>query len=847
MLEANKIYQYFEKYPSLRVLFFFDGQEEQRDEFDALELEGIHKLVYANNPFTLKVKFNREWQDEKVLLYLPQAAPTSQEEYRAFPLLDLLVANRELKPGDVSDFLEEYNLQSNDRALAEEFKDELKFNNIRQVLKPILKAGHFERNQLIKGLLSAFMRFNRIESWDILIARLLCFGLPGQEDELRRLGKRIQQNQLLPEVERRLKAYFPVQDFKMEQADLSGLVQQLKYNLITQRLGAAKNDDPYRVLKISDASRLAALQSLAESAIRHHTKLSDLFPQALQQVGQSIQEEKILDVYGADADYAYIPESLHWAILHHVVQDISVQPERVLNEISKLSLHNQDNMVIASVQQFFSHLSLFYQYIKQVKTPILNTPEEYVHTYVNDWYRIDQAHRKALLNFREIDTTRVPGNFPLEPHKDQLNEQHESFVEKTNREWINCLSEKQFDYRQLQLPKQYDFYQREIKDYDYKVAVIISDGLRYEAAAELLSVMHGDQQNQADIRFQLASIPSKTSIGMANLLGGKQQDFNEDKIGIDGISINSTENRQKILQQQKEDSRAITFAELESKLEKEKREIFKSKVVYVYHNVIDATGDDRSTEHRTIKAVKDTVEELSGFVNSIHATFAVARVIVTADHGFLYNDRNLEDKNLEDLDKTNLVMSHNRFALLSSPEHVGLGHVFPLKNTTKFSDDLYVKIPASTNRYKKQGVGHRYVHMGASLQELVVPLIESRRKREKIEEKVKPLLVTKKLSIASNTLFFNLVQENKVSRTEKERTLMAGIYRDTELVSTQQEILMNSVADLPTERTHRVNLTLLAEAADDSYLKLKVFDKEDMLNPLIEEKLINNTLISTDF
>ena len=846
MLEAKKIYQYFEKYPSLRVLFFFDADESQRNEFDGLELEGVRKLVYENNPFNLKVKLNGEWLAEKVLLYLPQAAPAKQEEYRAFPLLDLLVANKELKPGDVTDFLEEHGLQNTDRALAEEFMRELKYSNVQQVIQPILKAGHFERNQLIKGLLSAFMRFNRIQNWDILMARLLCYALPDQTDDLARVQKKIQQNQLLPVLEQRLKAYFPLSEFNLEPETLTQLVQQLKYNLITQRLGQAKADDPYRHLKIDDTSKLAALQAMAENA-NLHPKLNRLFQQTLHEIGLVIQEEKILTAYGPDADYAYMPEALQWAILKKVIHDTSVQPETVLKQLTALSLQNQVSPALATVQQFFSHLALFYQYLRQVKKVVLDTPEEYVHIYVNDWHRIDQAYRKAITLFGEIDTTQLPTEFSLDEYKDQLNEQYDSFVERSNREWVNCLKEKAFDYSRLQLPKQYDFFQREIKGYEHKVAVIISDALRYEAAAELLSVMHGDTKNEADIKFQLASIPSKTSVGMANLLGGKALVYDEDRITVDGISTSGTENRQKILQQQEPDAIAITYNDLQNKSQEENREVFKHKLVYVYHDVIDATGDSRKSENRTFRAVAETLSDLDALVRKLHGSYNVARVIVTADHGFLYTDRNLEDKDLEDLDKSHVIQSHNRYALLSSSEHNGLGHVFPLKNTTKFEDEVYVKIPASTNRYKKQGVGHRYVHMGASLQELVVPLIESTRNRYIIEQKVRPLLVTKTLSIASNTLIFNLLQENKVSRTEKEVTLIAGIYRDTELASTQQEIMLNSVADLPTERTHRVTLTLLESAGTDSVLNLKIFDKEDMLNPLIDEKVINNTLITTDF
>lgn len=81
----------------------------------------------------------------------------------------------------------------------------------------------------------------------------------------------------------------------------------------------------------------------------------------------------------------------------------------------------------------------------------------------------------------------------------------------------------------------------------------------------------------------------------------------------------------------------------------------------------------------------------------------------------------------------------------------------------------------------------------------------------------------------------------------KERAISTGLYRDSTLVSNQVEILLNSTSESPSERLSAVELVLSAEAGSESFLKLKIFDKEDMLNPIIEERAQNDTLISTDF
>ena len=69
------------------------------------------------------------------------------------------------------------------------------------------------------------------------------------------------------------------------------------------------------------------------------------------------------------------------------------------------------------------------------------------------------------------------------------------------------------------------------------------------------------------------------------------------------------------------------------------RDVFKSRLVYIYHNVIDAIGDDRKTERKTFHAVTDAISELNSLVKKVHSSFNVSKVFITSDHGFLYNYR----------------------------------------------------------------------------------------------------------------------------------------------------------------------------------------------------------------
>ena len=63
--------------------------------------------------------------------------------------------------------------------------------------------------------------------------------------------------------------------------------------------------------------------------------------------------------------------------------------------------------------------------------------------------------------------------------------------------------------------------------------------------------------------------------------------------------------------------------------------------------MIDATGDKKASERRTFDAVEDSIEELKKFVKLLHASYNVAKVYITADHGFLYNDEEIKEKDKE--------------------------------------------------------------------------------------------------------------------------------------------------------------------------------------------------------
>lgn len=843
---SKRIEDQFKKHPQLRVLFLFDEGKELEKDIDSLQLNDIRVAKYSNEPFNLKVKLKTEWVAEKVLLYVPFAAPSTHDAYKKFPLLDVLVANKELRLGDVGDFMEQYQLPVNMQSLIAEYMRELKTNQVQEVLKPILATRNFTQETLQRGLVSAILKFNEPQPWDVLLTRLFILSKPANGSEFNRVIRKLKENKLDAILQHRLSDLFDESVTDISPELLSRLLKKLKYNIIVQNLPLAKHD-PYGGLKIKHNTSLNKLGVFFEQA-RIHTKLGDDFIDTVIHQGQDIKEDTILQFYGPDADYAWMPNSLKWLILAERMKEIRDEPAKGLKGLEKMSLHHEDNPEIRNLVNACLYAANCFKFIDAITTYRLNTPEEYVTRYKEEFYKIDTAYRKAITRIGYIDHTEIPASVSLDELRAELNNEYEEWLEKLNREWLSCLQTRQFDYSKLSMPKQYDFYKSEVASFpDQKCVVFISDALRYEVGIELLHEMHNDTKSEAEIKYMLASVPSKTSVGMSNLLPGKKREFNNDEIRIDSILAKASSNRQTILQSANKNAVVVSYDEVQQNNQEQNRELFKAPVVYIYHNHIDATGDSPKSEYRTFKDVEAAINDIKKLVKRIHSNYNVARVLITADHGFIYNDRAISEADKEDAPGGDPVIQHNRFAIYDKPVKPALGYCIPLKSTTKFDDDKWVVFPASTNRYKRQGSGKQYVHGGASLQELIVPVIESARRREDITRKVGIKLLTSEPKIVSNILKVEILQENNVNRYEKARTVKLGIYKSYDLVSTLYEVVMDSASEMASERLFVCTVTLTKPDLAQSNLTLKIFDVEDSLNALIEKPVVNNTLIQTDF
>lgn len=211
----------------------------------------------------------------------------------------------------------------------------------------------------------------------------------------------------------------------------------------------------------------------------------------------------------------------------------------------------------------------------------------------------------------------------------------------------------------------YEKYARRFVSDNERLIVIISDGLRYESAVELNKILNREQKGASNLDAMLGVIPSYTALGMVSLLPHKQIDITDKAdFEIGGISTEGTPNKEKILRLVKKEAIAIQYDELITYKKQQLTEKFSGmKLIYIYHNTIDARGDNAATENEVFDATDKAFKELSGLVRKLRNDVSAINIIITADHGYIYRRTPLAERDKTPKEDMVGIKSKRRFIL----------------------------------------------------------------------------------------------------------------------------------------------------------------------------------------
>jgi uncharacterized protein (TIGR02687 family) len=371
-----------------------------------------------------------------------------------------------------------------------------------------------------------------------------------------------------------------------------------------------------------------------------------------------------------------------------------------------------------------------------------------------------------------------------------------------------------------QVPNQHEFYQRYVKTRldeaeNRRVFVVISDAFRYEAAQELTQILNGTYRFEADLSSQLGVLPSYTALGMASLLPHKMLEYkNNGTVLVDGKPTSSLEQRNAILSTV--DGVALRAEELVAMKKEQGRACISGKrVVYVYHNRVDAIGDSASTEADTFQAVRTAITEIADTVRYIVNSLNGNYVVVTADHGFLFTETapGEPDKSKLPQQPSGTVTAKKRYLVgYDLPESESAWHGSTMA-TAIAEGGMEFWVPKGTNRFHFTG-GARFIHGGAMLQEIVVPIVTVRHKKDKQvrgSTKTKPVTVHvlgTNHKITAPRHRFELLQMEPISERVKPMTLKVAVYEGDEPVTNIETITFDSSSGNMDERKKWVPLVL---------------------------------------
>ncbi|GEO45740.1 hypothetical protein LAL01_19720 [Companilactobacillus alimentarius] len=324
-----------------------------------------------------------------------------------------------------------------------------------------------------------------------------------------------------------------------------------------------------------------------------------------------------------------------------------------------------------------------------------------------------------------------------------------------------------------------------------------------------------DQIIDHQMNYLVSGLPSVTYMGMPSLLPNDRLSLVDKNLLVDGKEANNREKREEILIDKNPNSAAFALDDLKGATSKEIKRLFANKeVVYIYHNQIDAIADNKKTEDDVFKATAEAINEIKNLISRLR-TNNINNFYITADHGYIYRadtltdmDKISEDVSYGDLKSQRYIVTEN---LIDEP---GIGKQ-KLADVLNNADSRWVYYPQTANVFKSAG-SFNYVHGGASLQEMIVPLLKVKTTSSKsVAVDVELQLISSNRSITSLEVPIRLLQASPIDATN--RPVVYDIYFEDdkdELISTKISINADSVETKVENRMTDLTINLVDKQYD---------------------------------
>ncbi len=534
----------------------------------------------------------------------------------------------------------------------------------------------------------------------------------------------------------------------------------------------------------------------------------------------------------------------------------AVEKRRTMNWYDYMEDYYEGLLLVAKMQSFcLEHSAGFHKAIAR----------DIWSAYTSDYYQMDTFYRQFHLRFyRSLMKSNDLLDDPFKHVADMVEAMYSGwFLPSLGENWSNICADDLNQYGFIpDVPVQERFYDQVVRKYkaDGRVFVIISDALRYEVAASLTEQLRREMQSKVNLDSMCAVFPTITPYGMAALLPHKELMVAEKASGglavlADGQSTESV-NRDAVLKSAHGNSVALQFKSIINMKRAERKALVQGMdVVYIYHDRIDEAS--HTSDNAVFPACDEAIDEIKSLVRIIVNDFSGRRILITADHGFLYTHKPLteDDKLTKSSAFAKAVDYGRRYAIMpqgASPEY--LLPVRFLQGKTQYA----AFAPNENVRIRMNGSGMNYVHGGISLQEMVVPLVDFhylksdtaayRNHRDDIDTKpvtIGLLSATRKIS---NMIFsLNFYQKDAVG-DNREKAAYSLYFTDAAgtVVSDRTRIIADKTSADPQERVFRCKFNLKSLQYDSKAAYYLVIEDESGEQELVLEEFRIDIAFATD-
>ncbi len=832
-----------------RLVFWYDPDGAFAELAATLTLPGVEVLTLTDTPFATKYKLLVEQPETPFLLYSPAAEPPHVDN----ALLDLQLTGQVFSADRAAILFRELGVLR--RELEDYVRGHLSFFNARSRTEALLSIGvPADADEMALRLAMMCVAVDvRTADASPLIRALLAGGLdPEQNVVWKKLGRFFEPDEVWALVTWAL-------GYRSEQPSLRGLFVALALTHLEH--------DLHGTLPPRFDPQVIAPGARAYAFIDRWLRHSEDAPSYAELTADVTPDLRLDEVVGEldPAAYADVEtfELFDKALVRVLVERLTYDPP-LPDGLGELVKARKTRAWYAKYRDYYAALEAAAKLLSLQRnlTGLQGSASELFRLYHQELYEVDGAYRTFICaGDRTLQVADV-----LAPLVAQIERSYvQGFLEPLGQAWSEALEP--IDAWRLEgIRGQQHFFADHVlplllKNDREKAFVIISDAMRYEVADELRSELVVALRGEADLTPLLGVLPSVTKLGMAALLPGRALSLTDDKKVLqNGLSTQGREARAAVLQAyaQKELSASAVVLQAGDVLRMSREEgrsaVQPHRVVYIYHNVIDSVGDKASSEPDVFDACETAVRDLQNLTRRLVNQLNATNVFITADHGFLYQRQPLAEADKLPLPEDKGMDHSRRFVMgrtLDAPRGT-LGFTLPHLTDTGGAA-LSAVVPRGTLRFAIQGAGSQYVHGGASLQEVTVPLLHYKHVRASKGDlgasQKTGLQITAASRRITNTRFsLTVLQIQPVGERVRPREVAIGFYdAQGKAVTEERTLLLSSAAEAASARqqTLRFSVTETNPDRTKAYY-LVVRDTEDALE-LVRESWSISLAITDDF